>query len=109
MNNSWMFVGALLVVAAVPFVLIGAIRFVAWASPAHARWVARHYRAYWLAIGGMHLAVGVANFVLEGGEPFMGAAFSGLGLVYVVQGLLRVPTADSLGRVGPTPPAPDRR
>lgn len=91
MNNSWMFVGALLVVAAVPFVMIGAIRFIAWAAPAHARWVAaierRHYRAYWLAVGGTYLAFGVAHFVREDGEPIARAAFSGPGVVYVVQGL----------------------
>ena len=86
-----MFAGALVVVAAVPFVLIGAIRFIGWAAPAHLRWVAaierRHCRAYWLAVGATYLAIGIAHVVREDGEPVVGAAFSGLALALVVRGL----------------------
>lgn len=91
MNNSWMFAGALLVVAAVPFVLIGAIRFIGWFAPAHVRWVEaierRYFNAYCVAFGAIYLAIGVAHFMREDGEPIFGAAFSGLSMAFFVRGL----------------------
>jgi hypothetical protein len=108
MDDSWMFVGALLLVAIVPFALFGMVRFVAWAAPAHVRWAAgierRFYRAYWLILGGTYVVVGILHLVHRKGEPVFGAAFVSLGLVAGWRGMRGRP-AQGLGN-GPKDLAP---
>ena len=91
MSYFWMFIGALLVVAMVPFALYGLVRFGAWAVPAHFRWAEgierRFYRTYWLLLGGMYLLTGILHLVRRRGEPAFGVAFLGLSLVCCWRGI----------------------
>ena len=105
MNNMWMFAIVLLVVAIVPFALLGAIRLVAWAAPAQARWAIRlereHFKAYWYLFGATYLFVGIVHFVKSTGEPVFGTAFTAMGvlsLVRAVRGRRESPATPDAGR-----------
>jgi len=105
MNNTWMFAIVLLVVAIVPFALLGAIRLVAWAAPANARWAMKlerdHYKAYWSIVGAMYLVTGIGYFVKPSGEPVFGTMFTAMGvlsLVRAVRGRREAPAPPDTGR-----------
>ena len=91
MDYAWLFLGALLVVAIVPFALYGLVLLGAWAVPAHFRWaegIERHfYRTYWLLLGGMYLATGILHLTRRRGEPAFGVAFLALAVVCGRRGL----------------------
>jgi hypothetical protein len=91
MDYAWLFLGALLVVAMVPFALYGLLLFGAWAVPAHFRWAAgierRFYRTYWLLLGGMYLLSGILHLTRKRGEPAFGVAFLGLAMVCGSRGI----------------------
>jgi hypothetical protein len=91
MNDLWLFFGAWLIVAIVPFALYGAIRIGAWAAPALFRWSERierqFYRTYWLVSGGAYLLMGILHFTLKRGEPIFGVAFVAIGLASAWRGM----------------------
>jgi hypothetical protein len=86
-----MFVAVWIVVAAVPFVLLGTIRLVARTTPAYVRWAEqlerRHYKAYWVILGATYALIGIGHLALPKGEPVFGVIFVGMGLVSIVKGL----------------------